>query len=77
MGALQVSLGHFFTFYADYGSVATPEFGGGNAVLMFFVMSGFLIMIGKELLLSPHSLILSKIIIILRCGNALYHRLCW
>ena len=46
MGALQVSLGHFFTFYADFENAATPEFGGGNAVLMFFVMSGFLMTIG-------------------------------
>ena len=46
MGSLQVSLGHFFTFYANFENAATPEFGGGNAVLMFFVMSGFLMTIG-------------------------------
>ena len=46
MGALQVSIGHFFNYYVENGNSPSPEFGGGNAVLMFFVMSGFLMMIG-------------------------------
>jgi hypothetical protein len=39
VAALQVSLGHFFTFHA---SAAIPgiDLGGGNAVTIFFVMSG-------------------------------------
>jgi hypothetical protein len=44
-GALQVAVGHYYTFMdTDVGHES--EFGGGNAVLMFFVMSGFVMMIG-------------------------------
>ena len=43
--ALQVSLGHFFTFWAR-GDGRGIELGGGNAVLMFLIMSGFVMTIG-------------------------------
>ena len=42
--ALQVAIGHFFAFWRR-GADAT-EWGGGNAVLMFFIMSGFVMMLG-------------------------------
>lgn len=43
MGALQVSIGHYFIYFS---TTAGGEFGGEDAVLMFFIMSGFLMMIG-------------------------------
>ena len=43
--ALQVSLGHFFTFWAR-GDGRGIELGGGNAVLMFLIMSGFVMTVG-------------------------------
>ena len=54
MGALQVFLGHYFTYFAKTNEIplassktpSMPDFGGGNAVLMFFIMSGFLMMVG-------------------------------
>lgn len=39
-GALQVSLGHFFSSYVYYHEAGGIELGGGNAVIMFFLMSG-------------------------------------
>ena len=44
-GALQVAVGHFFSFWAR-GDGDGLELGGGNAVLMFFVMSGFVMTVG-------------------------------
>lgn len=41
--ALQVSLGHCFTYWAP--NVPHGEMGGGNAVLMFFLMSGFVMQV--------------------------------
>lgn len=53
MGALQVFLGHFFAYFAKTNEIplaaktqSMPDFGGGSAVLMFFIMSGFLMMVG-------------------------------
>jgi peptidoglycan/LPS O-acetylase OafA/YrhL len=43
-GALQVAVGHFFEFMRK-GRDRT-EWGGGSAVLMFFIMSGFVMMLG-------------------------------
>ena len=43
-GALQVAIGHWFAF-VRMGKGGT-EFGGGSAVLMFFVMSGFVMQLG-------------------------------
>ena len=42
--ALQVSLGHYFTYWAP--NVFRGELGGGDAVLMFFLMSGFVMQVG-------------------------------
>jgi len=39
MGALQVSMGHLFAMFMIDGEGV--DFGGENAVLMFFIMSGF------------------------------------
>ena len=54
--AIQVYCGHYFSFFAKqhdrnaihrYGqSLNQADFGGGNAVFMFFIMSGFLMQIG-------------------------------
>ena len=43
--ALQVSLGHYFTYWAR-GDGRGIELGGGNAVLMFLIMSGFVMTVG-------------------------------
>ena len=43
-GALQVAIGHWFDFMRKNRD--GTEWGGGNAVLMFFVMSGFVMMLG-------------------------------
>ena len=43
--ARQVSLGHFFTYWAR-GAGRGVELGGGNAVLMFLIMSGFIMTVG-------------------------------
>ena len=43
-GALQVMLGHFYTYWCHEASGL--ELGGGNAVLMFFLMSGFIMQVG-------------------------------
>jgi len=45
-GALQVSLGHFFSSYVYYHEAGGIELGGGNAVIMFFLMSGFVMQVG-------------------------------
>ena len=42
-GALQVMLGHFYTYWCHEASGL--ELGGGNAVLMFFLMSGFIMQV--------------------------------
>ena len=44
---LQVAIGHWYTtfysrFAGEHGEGNVNEFGGGNAVQMFFIMSGFL-----------------------------------
>jgi peptidoglycan/LPS O-acetylase OafA/YrhL len=43
-GSVQVAVGHFFTYFARDSTGS--EFGGANAVFLFFVMSGFLMMVG-------------------------------
>jgi len=44
IGALQVAVGHFFTFVCrGYPGL---EVGGGNAVLIFLLMSGFVMQVG-------------------------------
>jgi peptidoglycan/LPS O-acetylase OafA/YrhL len=46
-GSIQILLGHFFFFFVGKsGDSLQYEFGGGNAVNMFFVMSGFLMIVG-------------------------------
>ena len=44
-GALQVSIGHYYAFWSTktYPGI---EMGGGNAVLMFLIMSGFVMQVG-------------------------------
>ena len=44
--ALQVSIGHYFSYWAGSGYDHPHELGGGNAVLMFFLMSGFVMQVG-------------------------------
>ena len=46
MGSLQVFFGHFYNFFSKPTDSIPQEYGGGCAVLMFFVMSGFLMMTG-------------------------------
>ena len=45
MGALQVSIGHLTAIFMD-GTPEGLELGGGNAVIMFFIMSGFVMQVG-------------------------------
>ena len=44
-GALQVAIGHYFSIWS-VDTTPGSDFGGGNAVLMFFLMSGFIMMVG-------------------------------
>ena len=45
-GALQVAIGHYFSIWS-VDTTPGSDFGGGNAVLMFFLMSGFIAMVGR------------------------------